>query len=323
MESDFKSEVLSLDKTLAKRKALDILQVNLGDVYIQRCSHCHINASLAGNKIMPRRVMDDIINFIFTNSGLILDITGGCPELNPNFRYFIEKAKPLTKMIIVRSNLTVLFEEGLFWLAEFYARNNIKLNCSMPCYTKENVDKQRGAGVFDKSIRALKLLNDLGYGKENDLEINLVYNPGGAFLPGQQAALEKDYRQNLSRYGVVFSRLITITNAPINRFRQFLEANNNFDEYMKLLMDNFNPDVVADVMCRNLLSVGWDGTLYDCDFNQALGLNMRDSFGKIMEIRNLQLADIENKEIIFENHCYCCTAGAGSSCTGALAKNEG
>jgi len=201
-----------------------------------------------------------------------------------------------------------------------FKENKVKLMCSMPCYTKENVDKQRGGGVFERSIQAFKLLNDVGYGKEKGLQIDLVYNPGGAFLPGKQSSLEKDYRKNLKQYGVVFNHLITITNAPINRFKNFLEANGNFDEYMKLLTDNFNRDVVAEIMCRNLLSVGWDGILYDCDFNQALGLSMRDNAGKIMEIRGARLSDIEGKEIIFENHCYCCTAAAGSSCKGALVK---
>lgn len=319
MAGDFKTEVFSLGERFTKRAALDTIQVNLGNLCNQRCVHCHVNASPGGDKIMFRRVMDDIIGFLSRTNGLVLDITGGCPELNMNFRYFIEKAKPFTKMILVRSNLTVLFEPGMGWLAEFYKKNKIKLVCSLPCYTKENVDKQRGIGVFDKSIQALKLLNAFGYGMEKSLEIDLVYNPGGAFLPGEQSVLEKDYRQNLLQYGVAFNHLITITNAPINRFKRYLEANGNFDEYMKLLMDNFNCNVVADIMCRNLLSIGWDGILYDCDFNQALGLSMRDASGKIMEISGLQAADIEDKEIIFENHCYCCTAASGSSCRGALA----
>jgi len=320
MAGDFKTAILSVNETLIKRKTLEILQVNLGNMCNQRCVHCHVNAGPEGDKIMSCRVMDDIVSFLSKHKGLVFDITGGCPELNPNFRYLIEKVKPFTKIIMVRSNLTVIFEPGMEWLAEFYKANKIKLMCSMPCYTKENVDKQRGKSVFDKSIRALKLLNDLGYGKEKSLEIGLVYNPGGAFLPGEQSALEKDYRQSLLQYGVVFNYLITVTNAPINRFKHYLEANGSFDNYMKLLLDNFNREVVADIMCRNLLSIGWDGILYDCDFNQALGLSMRDKAGKIMEIKDVGLSDLEDKEITFENHCYCCTAGAGSSCKGALAK---
>jgi len=320
MATDFKTAFLSVDKRLAKRKPLEILQVNLGNLCNQACLHCHVNASPAGDKIMSPAVMDDILNFLAQAKGLALDLTGGSPELNPHFRYLVEKARPLTKMIMVRSNLTVLFEPGMQWLPEFYKANQVKLICSLPCYTKENVDKQRGEGVFDKSIRALKLLNLFGYGREKNLELDLTYNPGGAFLPGDQGALEKDYHKNLERYGVVFNHLITITNAPINRFKQHLEANNNFEEYMQLLTDSFNPDVAAEIMCRNLLSVGWDGILYDCDFNQALGLSMRDKNGKIMEIGQVTPLDIEDKEIIFQNHCYSCTAGAGSSCKGALAK---
>jgi len=270
---------------------------------------------------MSRRITDDIARFLSQKKGLILDITGGCPELNPNFRYLIEKAKPYIKQIMVRSNLTVLFEPGMEDLPEFYKNNEIKLICSMPCYTKDNVEKQRGNGVFDKSIKALKLLNELGYGKNNGLELDLVYNPGGAFLPGDQTSLENDYKKILyEQYGIVFNRLLTIINAPINRFEQYLKANGNFDEYMKLLMDNFNRDIAGNIMCRNLLNVGWNGIVYDCDFNQALGLALRDNDGKIMEIEDLDPNDLEGRKIILENHCYCCTAGAGSSCAGALYK---
>jgi radical SAM/Cys-rich protein len=318
---DFKKSVLSVDRSFARRARLQTLQVNLGNVCNQKCAHCHANASPAGDKLMSRRIMDDIAYFLKQSQGLTLDITGGCPELNPNFRYLIEKAGPHAGKIMVRSNLTVFFEPGMEDLAGFYARNKIKLVGSMPCYTKENVDKQRGEGVFDKSIRALKILNGFGYGSQEELVLDLVYNPGGAFLPGDQAELERDYKKVLSEtYGVVFNRLITITNAPINRFAEYLKASGDFDAYMKLLIDNFNRDVVGNIMCRTLLSIGWDGILYDCDFNQALGLAMRDASGKIMEMASLRSADLEEKEILLQDHCYCCTAGAGSSCGGALKK---
>lgn len=320
MTGDFKKTMQSQGGSLCRRNALEVLQVNLGNMCNQRCLHCHVNAGPSGDKIMSRRVIDDIIYFLSAAKGLILDITGGSPELNQDFRYLVEKSNSLVKQIKVRSNLTVIFEPQAEGLPEFFKKSKVKLICSMPCYTKENVDKQRGMGVFDKSVKALKQLNELGYGKDDALEIDLVYNPGGIFLPGNQIDLERDYRKNLKEYGIVFNRLITITNAPINRFREFLEAGGNFDEYMELLIDNFNPDVAGDIMCRGLLSVGPDGIIYDCDFNQALGLSMRDASGRIMEIRNLRPQDIEGKEIIFENHCYCCTAGAGSSCTGALSK---
>ena len=323
MINRFKDSILSVGEKCTRRIALDTLQVNLGNMCNQRCVHCHINASPKGDKIMPRRIMDEVVAFHSKKPGMTLDLTGGCPELNPNFKYLIEKARPHVDKIMVRSNLTILFEQGMESLSKFYKANKIKLICSMPCYTKENVDKQRGEGVFDKSIKALKLLNYLGYGKEQDLQLDLVYNPGGAFLPGDQFSLEKDYKKMLyDEHGVFFNRLLTITNAPINRFEQFLKASGNFDEYMKLLIDNFNKDIAGNIMCRNLLNVGWNGIIYDCDFNQALGLALRDNNGKIMEIKDLDPSDLEGKEITFENHCFCCTAGAGSSCTGALNKCE-
>lgn len=319
MENNFKTAILSTDEKFARRATLEILQVNLGNMCNQRCVHCHVNAGPKGDKIMSRRTIDDIAGFLSKSGGLVLDITGGCPELNPNFKYLIEKSKPYTKKIMVRSNLTILFEPGMEDLPEFYKNNKINLICSMPCYTKENVDKQRGGGVFDNSIKALKLLNKLGYGRDKGLGLDLVYNPGGAFLPGNQESLEADYKKMLGgQYGIVFNHLLTITNAPINRFEQFLKANGNFDEYMKILVDNFNKDVAGNIMCRNLLNVGWNGILYDCDFNQALGLALRDNNAKITEIKDFNPDDLDSKEIILENHCFCCTAGAGSSCSGAL-----
>ena len=314
--NDFERKV----STPLKLTRLQTVQVNMGDLCNQKCSHCHINGSPTGSKIMHKNVISEILKFLSVNTGLVLDITGGCPELNPNFRLLIEKSLPYVSKIMVRTNLTIMLEKNMGWLSEFYKKHRIVLMASMPCYTKENVDKQRGIGVFEKCISALKMLNELGYGKS--LELNLVYNPGGAFLPGLQSSLEKDYHANLKQYGVIFNHLFTITNAPINRFKNHLEANGDFDKYMNLLIDSFNPGVAADIMCRDLLSVGWDGILYDCDFNQALGLSMRDKLGKIMEIKGLSLSDIEGKEIIFENHCYCCAAGAGSSCKGSLAAQQ-
>ncbi len=319
VKKNFKADMLTVCDRFLRRTQLETLQVNLGNVCNQRCVHCHVGAGPKGTKIMSRRVMDDVVKFLSKKKGFVLDITGGCPELNPDFRYLIEKAKPYVRKIMVRTNLTIFFEKDMEDLPEFYKKNQIKLICSMPCYTKENVDKQRGEGVFDKAVSALRLLNKIGYGKDKSLELDLVYNPGGAFLPGNQKGLERDYKKILNgQYEIVFNRLITITNAPINRFRQYLEANGDFDKYMGLLMENFNRDVAGNIMCRNLLSLGWDGIVYDCDFNQALGLSLRDQEGKIMEIADLDTKDLENKEIIFENHCYCCTAGTGSSCTGAL-----
>jgi radical SAM/Cys-rich protein len=319
--TDFKSTVLAVDRSFARRLELKALQVNLGNRCNQQCAHCHVDANPRGDKIMSRKVIDDIIDFLSKKKGLMLDITGGCPELNPSFKYFIEKSKPYAREILVRSNLTVLLEPGMEGMVEFYKNNKIHLICSMPCYTQENVNKQRGEGVFDKSIEALRLLNESGYGKDKDLQLDLVYNPGGAFLPGEQSGLEKDYKKVLGeQYSIVFNHLLTMTNAPINRFEKYLKINGNYDEYMGLLIDNFNKDIAGDIMCRNLLSVGWDGKIYDCDFNQALDLALKDSLGEIMEIGRLDPRELEGKEIIFENHCYCCTAGSGSSCSGALTK---
>jgi radical SAM/Cys-rich protein len=317
--NSFKDVILSVDDTCTKRDELVILQVNLGNRCNQQCLHCHVDASPDGNRIMSTQIMDDIIKFLSKKRGLILDVTGGCPELNPNFRYLIEKAKPYVKQVMIRTNLTIMFENNMEYLPNFYKKNKVKLVCSMPCYTKKNVDSQRGNGVFDKSIKALKLLNTIGYGKVDSLQLDLVYNPGGAFLPADQRTLERDFKRNLKEnFGIVFNHLLTITNAPINRFERYLKINGNFDEYMKLLIENFNKDIAKQIMCRSLLSVGWDGKIYDCDFNQALGLTIKDKFGKLIYINEIEPQDLEGKEIIFRNHCFCCTAGTGSSCHGAL-----
>lgn len=321
MPTRFEEAVVSVDKTFAKRIAIEILQVNVGNVCNQRCVHCHVSASPEGDKVMSRKIMDDVVKFLTQKKGLVLDITGGCPELNPDLMYLIEEAAPFTKKITIRNNLTIFFEEGMKGLPQFYKKNKIKLICSLPCYTKGNVEKQRGDGVFDKSIEALKMLNDMGYGKHKDLEMDLVYNPGGAFLPGDQLLLEKDYRKMLGDdHGIVFDHLLTITNAPIKRFEEYLRTRGDFDAYMRLLIDNFNRDVAGNIMCRDLLSVGWDGALYDCDFNQALGLGLKDVFGKSMNVMDLNPKDFDGMNIIFKDHCFCCTAGSGSSCSGYLKK---
>ena len=321
MDSNFKNTILSVNKSFAKRLQLKILQVNVGNKCNQKCAHCHIGGSPEGTKVMSKKVINDIIDFLNKKQGLILDITGGCPELNPDFKYLIEKARPITEEIIVRTNLTILLEETSCEILEFYKKHKVHIIASMPCYTEENVNKQRGNGVFEKSIKVLKLLNKLGYGVSKDLTLDLVYNPGGAFLPGDQSMLEADYKKVLNeKYKIIFNHLLTITNAPINRFEKSLKAKGNFDEYMKLLVENFNKDVTGDIMCHNLLSVGWDGALYDCDFNQALGLALKDVSDKSINIANLNPEELEGMSIIFENHCFCCTAGSGSSCCGSLKK---
>lgn len=302
-----------------RRAELEILQVNLGNLCNQSCIHCHVNAGPHGECIMTKKVMDDIIRFLTAHEGLTLDITGGAPELNPHFDYLVQKARPLVKESIVRSNLTVIFEKGKGYLPEFYRKNEVHLICSLPCYQQENVDSQRGRGAFEKSIEALRLLNDRGYGTKKELLIDLVYNPVGAHLPPNQEALEKDYKKMLAEdHEVRFNRLIAIANVPINRFRHYIESTGEYEYYMATLRDHFNPTVLKDLMCRTFLSVGHDGRLYDCDFNQALGWAVQDEQGALLTIEKLSLPALEGKEILVGEHCFSCTAGSGSSCKGAL-----
>lgn len=313
------SKNISNKESRIKRERLAILQVNMGNLCNQQCSHCHVNAGPNGNDIMFRETIDDCLKFLSYDKNLVLDITGGAPELNPDFRYFVRLAMPIVKEIIVRSNLTVFFERGKEDLPEFFKEHKIHLICSMPCYTQENVDTQRGNGVFKKSIKALKILNEIGYGSDPGLKLDLVYNPGGAFLPAPQEELEKDYKLKLKKgYDINFDNLITITNAPISRFKEHLDANNEYEKYIGLLEDNFNENVVGSIMCRSLLNVGWDGTLYDCDFNQSKKMELRDRKGNKLNIRDIAPGDLIEKEILFDDHCFTCTAGSGSSCQGAL-----
>jgi len=313
-----------LEKHKIKRNALcrgelTTLQVNMGDLCNQVCAHCHIEASPKGKKIMSRKVADDIVTFLKNNKMRTLDITGGAPELNPNFEYFVESARPLVDELIVRSNLTVLFEKGKGDLPEFFRQNKVHLVCSLPCYTKENVDRQRGAGVFEKSIKALKLLNETGFTKREDLQLDLVYNALGAYLPGSQVSLEKDYKKALrDNYGIEFNRLLTITNVPVRKFKDYLEAGKEYEKYSDLLESSFNPATIETLMCRSFLSVGYDGRLYDCDFNLALGYFLKDGSGNELNIAKLRLDDLEGREIVTGEHCLACTAGSGSSCQGAL-----
>ncbi len=314
---DIRERIRSLNPDFLKHHKLETLQLNLGNICNQCCEHCHIEASPRGNRIMPREIMDKIINYLRGQRGLILDITGGCPELNPNFKYLIEESHTLASRLIVRTNLTIFHEKGKDWLPEWYRDNRVVIIASLPCYTKENVDRQRGNGVFEKSIKALQKLNELGYG--TSLELNLVYNPGGGFLPCSQEKLELDYEKHLfDRYGIRFNHLLAITNTPLGRFRNYLASNGLLDQYNKLLAESFNPDTVGKIMCRTLINVDWRGFLYNCDFNQAAGLPIRNRAGKILDIDHINEAMRGGHEIVMAQHCYCCTAGAGSSCTGIL-----
>lgn len=317
MITGFRERVMTVNPDYIVFDRLRTLQVNVGNLCNQSCEHCHIEAGPDGKNIMSEKIVAKIVSFVKSQHGLSVDITGGSPQLNPSFRFLVEMLRPYTSRIIVRTNLTILLEEGMEWLPDFYKKNRIVLVGSLPCYTKENVDKQRGEGIFEKSIRALRALNRIGYG--DCLELNLVYNPGGDFLPAPQEDLECDYRKHLlDEYGIRFSNLFTITNAPIGRFRRYLRANGRMESYLDLLSENFNPEIAGNIMCRSLVSVGWRGRIYNCDFNQAEGMPIRGDDGRDFVIDDLGSFIEKRPEIVMGDHCYCCTAGAGSSCTGAL-----
>lgn len=301
-----------------RRQQVKTLQINVGKLCNQACHHCHVEAGPKRTEIMPARVADRLINLLIASPSIeTVDITGGAPELNPNFTRLVLLSRALGRHVIDRCNLTVFFEPGQEDLAEFLASNKVEVTASLPCYTAENVDKQRGRGVFDKSVRALQLLNRLGYGKPgSELTLNLVYNPLGPSLPPPQGKLESDYKkQLLEHFGIEFNRLFTITNMPIKRFSEFLFRTGQQEEYMSLLVNHFNSATVENLMCRSLVSVGWDGKVYDCDFNQMLDLEAPD-VKTIWDFSSF--AEFENRPIATSRHCFGCTAGCGSSCGGSL-----
>jgi radical SAM/Cys-rich protein len=302
-----------------KRGALKTLQINVGKLCHQRCTHCHVDAGPDSKEIMGLEVMAQIVSFLKNNPVDRIDITGGAPELNPNFEYLIEHLRCFSKQLLLRTNLTVIFEPNQDYLPEFYKTYKLELIGSLPCYLAQNVDKQRGNGVFAKSIRALKILNELGYGREGSgLILNLVYNPLGPSLPPPQDKLELDYKREMfARYGIVFNRLYTLTNIPINRFKVCLQTQGQYYYYMELLKSNFNPATVSKLMCLEQVSVGWDGRLYDCDFNQMLNLGL--SKGRPLYIDQASAQQLIGLNIKVGSHCYGCVAGGGSSCTGSLA----
>ncbi len=286
----------------------------------QACLHCHVEAGPGRKEMMGREVVDYVLGFLEKSDLAVVDITGGAPELNPNFDYLVESCVHLDRHVMDRCNLTVLFEPGKDSLPNFFRKNRVELVCSLPCYTEENVDQQRGKGTFDLSIRALQRLNGIGYGVSGTgLELNLVYNPLGAYLPPPQEALELDYKRSLkNEFGIVFNRLYCLANMPITRYEQFLKLRGEYDQYIDLIESSFNSDTLEKVMCRDLLSVGWEGSLYDCDFNQMLDLPIRNPHGKPLRIWDISAGALEDKPIILGNHCYGCTAGSGSSCGGSL-----
>jgi len=303
-----------------QRGKLDTLQVNLGYLCNQQCVHCHVNAGPKRTEIMKRDTIDDIIKYLEASKITTLDLTGGAPELNPHFRDLVITARNMGICVIDRCNLTILEEPGQEGLAEFLAVHEVEITASLPCYLEENVNRQRGKGVFAASIRGLQRLNTLGYGRVNtDLKLNLVYNPQGPVLPPSQQSLQQDYKEHLMKnYGVVFNELFTITNMPIKRFGSMLISKGQFDSYMSLLRSSYNESNLSAVMCRNLISVDWQGFVYDCDFNQMLRLPLRKGAKPRTHIRDLINVDIEGLPVVVKDHCYGCTAGQGSSCGGAL-----
>jgi len=301
------------------RRPPTTLQVNVGKLCNQACHHCHVDAGPRRTERMTRATAERVIEVLAASRRVsALDITGGAPELNPNFAMLVERARSLGRKVIVRCNLTVTLEPGMEWLVEFYRRSTVELVCSLPCYTAENTDRQRGAGVFEKSIAALRQLNAAGFGR-GELRLDLVYNPIGASIPPAQAELEAEYRDELSRnFGIVFDRLLTITNMPIARFANQLRAAGNHSAYMSLLVNHFNPATVDALMCRGLVSVGWNGRLYDCDFNQMLEIPLGGSAAStIWDVDDV--CELAGARIATGSHCFGCTAGAGSSCGGAIA----
>ncbi|PYJ27704.1 MAG: radical SAM protein [Verrucomicrobia bacterium] len=304
-----------------RRGRPEILQVNVGKLCNLTCVHCHVNAGPKRKEIMTRETIDRIIRWFGKTDIPTVDLTGGAPEMMPDFRYFIEQVKQLqpARHVIDRCNLTILLERGYEDLGEFLATNKVEIIASMPCYSARNVNAQRGEGVFEGSIAALQLLNSLRYGIDPELPLHLIYNPVGAFLPPSQREVEADYKRELKKhFGIVFNKLYTLTNLPIGRFASYLRRNNNLNEYMELLIQAFNPVTINGLMCRNTISVGWRGEVYDCDFNQQLGMqwNNPDMSGRFLW--DVDPEKIENCQIMTGNHCFGCTAGAGSSCGGAI-----
>ena len=316
----FKDKIAETGNFPLKPKKLEILQLNLGYMCNQVCSHCHVDAGPDRKEIMTVETMKQCLEVIENTGAHTLDLTGGAPEMNPNFRWFVEEAsKAGIKDFIVRSNLTIILANKKYHdLPEFFKKHNVHVVSSLPFYKREKTDKQRGSGVFDKSIKALQMLNEVGYAQQGTgLKLDLVYNPSGAFLPTDQEAMEHDFKVALKEdFNIDFGSLFAITNLPISRFLEYLIASENYEDYMYALVDAYNPAAVENVMCTNTISISWDGWLYDCDFNQMLDLKVDSKVKHISEYNEDLLND---RNIIISQHCYGCTAGAGSSCQGSVA----
>ena len=319
-QSAFKARLEEFGLFPLKASTLEIFQINMGKMCNQTCRHCHVDAGPDRKEIMSRQTMHLCLHVLKNTEIKTVDLTGGAPELNPDFRWFVEEIKKLGKHIIVRCNLTIILANKKFNdLPQFFKQHQIEVVSSLPSFTQDRTDRQRGDGVFEDSVTALRMLNSVGYGKEGSgLVLNLVYNPAGAFLPPSQLALEKEYKIELfNRYNIVFNQLFAITNMPISRYLDYLLTSGNYHKYMEKLVAAFNSEAVKNLMCRNTLSVGWDGYLYDCDFNQMLDLKV--SAAQSSHLTDFNIEMLNNRSIVIKQHCYGCTAGAGSSCGGSLA----
>ena len=317
----FSQKLKEADFCELRAVGVDIFQVNVGKMCNQICKHCHVDAGPGRKEIMTRDTMGQVLNALSKSHATTVDLTGGAPEMNPEFRWFVKTLAGLGKQIIVRCNLTIILANPKYRnLPEFYKKHKVNVVSSLPSFTAKRTDAQRGNGVFEKSIKALKMLNNVGYGKEGSgLKLDLVYNPAGAYLPDDQETLQTEFKTRLSSdYGIVFNDLFAITNLPVSRFLDYLIRTENYEEYMSELANAFNPRAAKGVMCRNMISIGWDGFLYDCDFNQMLALKL--SNGLPDHIKDFDFNKIRTREIITNQHCFGCTAGAGSSCGGVTDK---
>lgn len=316
---------LALDRVSEplRRATAGILQINVGKLCNLTCVHCHVNAGPARKEIMTGETVDRILEWFERTDIPLLDLTGGTPEMIPDFRRLVETVRNFDRprRVMDRLNATILDEPGYEWVPEFLAENRVEIVASMPCYAPENVNEQRGDGVFDRSIEAFQKLNALGYGREPDLVLNFVYNPNGGFLPPDQAELEADYKREMKRhFGIDFHSLYCIANMPISRFASYLRRNGQLEEYMNLLRENFNPSTIAGLMCRDTINVSWEGDVYDCDFNQMMKLPLPDprDGSPTMKVWEIDLDRFQDQPIRTGNHCFGCTAGSGSSCGGSL-----
>lgn len=315
----FKDKMQSIGLQPLKPTGIEIFQVNVGKMCNQTCRHCHVDAGPDRKEVMTRETMLQCLDALKQTNIPTVDLTGGAPELNPEFRWFVREIKKLDRHVMVRCNLTIILSNKKYDdLPQFYKANNVEVICSLPFYTKERTDRQRGDGVFDQSVPALHVLNEIGYGKENTgLKLNLVYNPAGAFLPPPQKTLESEFKKELmTHFGIQFNNLFVITNMPISRYLDYLLVSGNYETYMQKLVNAFNPAAAKGVMCRNMISIGWDGYLYDCDFNQMLELKVNCENGRHISTFNLE--SLNGREIVVNQHCYGCTAGAGSGCGGQV-----